>query len=96
MRLKHVTLFAKLPYIVDNTNRGATWMKRKHSAFLQRSLNSDQTFLREFFAWSTVFPNQIETFGQDMINPKRTTQARIKWTRGPGQSRDRDAPKRLE
>jgi len=48
-------------------------MKCKGAAFLQRSTNSDGTFLRGLFAWSIYKPN-INILGQDMINPKRTTQ----------------------
>jgi len=76
MRLKHATLLAKLPYIVDNTSRGAAWMKYKGSTFLQRSWNSDETFLRGLFAWSIGEPNR-NLLGQDMINPKRSTQLSV-------------------
>jgi len=66
-------LLAKLPINADDTSRGIAWMKWKGAAFLQRSTNSDETFLRGLFAWSIAEPNR-NIFGQDMINPKRTTQ----------------------
>jgi len=73
IRLKHVTLLAKLPTNEDNTSWGVAWMKWKGAIFLQRSTNSDETFLRGLFAWSIAEPNR-NILGQDMINPKRTTQ----------------------
>ena len=73
IRLKHATLSAKLPINADNTSWGVAWMKCKGAAFLQRSTNCDETFLRGLFAWSSAEPNR-NILGQDMINPKRTTQ----------------------
>jgi len=73
IRLKHATLLAKLPINADNTSCSVAWMKWKGAAFLQRSTNSDGTFLRGLFAWSISEPN-VNVLGQDMINPKRTTQ----------------------
>ena len=58
IRLKHATLLAKLPINADNTSRGVAWMKCKGAAFLQRSTNSDETFLRGLFAWSIAEPNR--------------------------------------
>jgi len=72
-RLKHATLLAKLPINPDNTSWSVAWMKCKGAAFLQTSTNSDETFLRGLFAWSIAEPNR-NILGQDMINPKRTTQ----------------------
>jgi len=46
------------------------------AAFLQRSINSDETFLRGLFAWSIAEPNR-NIHGQDMINAKRTTQRSV-------------------
>jgi len=48
-------------------------MKWKGAAFLQRGTDSDETFLRGLFASSIAEPNR-NILGQDMINPKRTTQ----------------------
>jgi len=48
-------------------------MKWKGAAFLQTSINSDETFLRGLFARSIAEPDR-NILGQDMINPKRTTQ----------------------
>ena len=73
IRLKHATLLAKLPINANNRSWGVAWMKCKGAAFLQRSSNSDTTFLRGSFAWSIAEPNR-NILGQDMINPKRTTQ----------------------
>jgi len=73
IRLKHATLLAKIPINGDNTSWGVAWMKCKGAAFLQRSTNSDETFLRGLFAWSIVEPNR-NILGQDMVNPKRTMQ----------------------
>ena len=70
---KHATLLAKLPINADNTSWGVARMKWKGAAFLQRSTNWDETFLRGLFAWSIAEPNR-NILGQDMINPKRTTQ----------------------
>jgi len=66
-------LSAKLPINADNTSWGVAWMKCKGAAFLQRSTNWDETFLRGLFAWSSAEPSR-NILGQDMINPKRTTQ----------------------
>ena len=76
MWLKHATLLAKLPINADNTSWGVAWMKRKGADFLRRSTNSDETFLRGLFAWSIAEPNR-NILGQDMINPKRTTQLNV-------------------
>ena len=76
IRLKYANLLAKLPIIADNTTRGAAWMKCKGAAFLQKSTNSDETFLRGIFAWSIAEPNR-NILGQDMTNPKRTTQRSV-------------------
>jgi len=73
IRVKHATLLAKLPINAYNTSWGVAWMKCKGAAFLQTSTNSDDTFLRGFFAWNIAEPNR-NILGQDMINPKRTTQ----------------------
>jgi len=73
IRLKHATLSAKLPINADNTSWGVAWMKWKGAAFLQRSTNSDETFLKLLFAWSIAEPNR-NILDQDMINRKRTTQ----------------------
>ena len=73
LRLKHALLLTKLPINADNTSWGVAWMKWKGAAFLQRSTNSDETFLRGLFAWSIAEPNR-NILGQDMINPKRTAQ----------------------
>jgi len=73
IRLKYATLSAKLPVNAGNTSWGVAWMKCKGAAFLQRSTNLDETFLRGLFVWSIAEPNR-NIFGQDMINPKRTTQ----------------------
>ena len=67
IRLKHATLLAKLPINADNTSRGVAWMKWKDAVFLQRSTNSDETFWEDYF--DEILPNQIETLGQEMINP---------------------------
>jgi len=48
-------------------------MKWKGAAFLQRTKNSDETFLRGLFAGNIAERNR-NILGQDMINPKRTTQ----------------------
>jgi len=68
IRLKHATLLAKLPINEDNTSWGVAWMKWKGAAFLQRSTNSYETFLRGLFAWSVAEPNR-NILGQNMINP---------------------------
>jgi len=73
IRLKHATLLAKLPINADNTSCSVAWMKCKAAVFLQRSTNSDETFLRGLFAWGIAEPNR-NMLGQDMINLKRTTQ----------------------
>jgi len=52
---------------------GVAWMTWKGAAFLQTSTNSDKTFLRGLFAWSIAEPN-ANVLGQNMMNPKRTTQ----------------------
>jgi len=70
--LKHATLLGKLPINADNTSWGVAWMKCKGAAFLQRSTNSDETFLRGVFAWSIAERNR-NVLGQDMINLKCTT-----------------------
>ena len=57
IRLKHATLSTKLPINADNTSWGVAWMKCKGAAFLQRSTNSDETFLRGLFEWSIAEPN---------------------------------------
>ena len=62
-----------MPINADNTSWGVAWMKSKGAAFLQWSKNLDETFLRGLFAWSIAEPNR-HILGQDMINPKRTTQ----------------------
>ena len=72
-RRKHATLLAKLSNNADNTSLGVAWMKSKGSAFLQRSTNSDETFLKGSFAWSIAEPDR-NILGQDVINLKRTTQ----------------------
>jgi len=74
--LKHATLLAKLPINADNMSWGVAWMKWKGAAFLQRSTNSDETFLKGLLAWNIAEPNR-NTLGQDMINPKRTTQLSV-------------------
>jgi len=76
IRLKHATLLAKLPISADNTSWGVAWMNRKGAAFLQRSTNSDETFLRGLFAQSIAEPDR-NILGQDMINSKRTTQRSV-------------------
>jgi len=48
-------------------------MKWKGAAFLQRTKNSDETFLRGLIAGNIAERNR-NILGQDMINPKRTTQ----------------------
>ena len=58
IRLKHATVLAKLPFNADNTSWGVAWMKCKRAAFLQRSTNSDETFLRGLFARSIAGPNR--------------------------------------
>ena len=73
IRLKYATLLAKLPINADNTSWGLAWMKCKDAAFLQRSTNSGESFLRGLFAWSIAEINR-NILGQDVINPKRTTQ----------------------
>jgi len=73
IRPKHASLLAKLPINADNTSWGVALMKWKGAAFLRRSTNSGETFLRGLFAWSIAKPNR-NILGQDMINPKRTTQ----------------------
>ena len=73
IRLKHATLLAKLPINANNTSWGVAWRNCKGAAFLQRSTNSDETFLRGLFAWSITESNR-NILVQDMINPKRTTQ----------------------
>ena len=73
IRLKHAILLAKLPISADNTSWGVAWMKWKGAAFLQRSTNSDETFLMGLFAWSIAELDR-NILGQDMINPKPTTQ----------------------
>jgi len=49
-------------------------MKCKGVAFLQRSTNSDETFLRGLCARSIAEPDR-NILGQDMISPKCTTQS---------------------
>jgi len=73
IRLKLATLLSKLPINAKNTIRGVAWMKWKGAAFLQRSTNWYETFLRGLFAWSIAEPNR-NVLGQDMMNLKRTTQ----------------------
>ena len=73
IRLKHATLLAKLPINADNTSWGVAWMKCKGAAFLKKSTNSDETFLRWLFAWS-IAETSRNILGQDIINPKRITQ----------------------
>ena len=73
IRLKHAILLANLTITADNTSWGVAWMKWKGATFLQRSTNSDETFLRGLFAWSIAEANR-NILGQNMINPKRTTQ----------------------
>ena len=72
-RTKACNLLAKLPINANNTCGGVAWMKCKGAVFLQRSANSDETFLRGLFAWSIAEPNR-NILGQDMISPKRPTQ----------------------
>ena len=48
-------------------------MKCKGTAFLQKSTNSDETFLRGLFA-RNIAERSKNILGQDMINPKRITQ----------------------
>jgi len=72
IRLKYATLLANLPINADNPSWGVAWMKWKGATFLQRSTNSDETFLRGLFAWRIAEPNR-NILGQDMINPKGTT-----------------------
>ena len=70
---KACNFVSKLPINADNTSWGVAWRKSKDAAFLQKSTNSDETFLRGSFAWSIAEPDR-NILGQDMINPKRTTQ----------------------
>ena len=71
IQLKHATLLEKLPINADNTSRGVAWMKWKGAVFLQGVQIQMRHFWEDFF--DEVLPNQIETLGQNVINPKRTT-----------------------
>ena len=76
IRLKHAPLSAKLPINANNIVWGVAWMKCKGAAFMQRSTNSDEIFLKGLFAWSIAERNR-DKLGQCMIHPERTTQRSI-------------------